>query len=62
MNNPHTTPLIEGVDYYLEAGILVFTAKYHQKRGYCCKNVCRHCPFGNSPSDRRRIANQQIDQ
>ncbi|WP_255433141.1 DUF5522 domain-containing protein [Spirosoma sp. KUDC1026] len=27
-------------------GFLVFTAIYHKKRGYCCKNGCRHCPFG----------------
>ncbi|MGW8121082.1 MULTISPECIES: DUF5522 domain-containing protein [Roseivirga] len=25
---------------------MVFTAKYHLKRGYCCKNGCRHCPYG----------------
>lgn len=25
---------------------MVFTAKYHLKRGYCCQNGCRHCPYG----------------
>ncbi|WP_323756859.1 DUF5522 domain-containing protein [Roseivirga sp.] len=25
---------------------MVFTEKYHLKRGYCCKNGCRHCPYG----------------
>jgi hypothetical protein len=36
----------EGTDYYLnEQGLLVFTAAYHLKRGYCCKNKCRHCPW-----------------
>ncbi|MCU0324132.1 MAG: DUF5522 domain-containing protein [Spirosomaceae bacterium] len=25
---------------------MVFTEKYHKKRGYCCKNGCRHCPYG----------------
>ncbi|UTA70360.1 DUF5522 domain-containing protein [Emticicia sp. 21SJ11W-3] len=25
---------------------MVFTEVYHKKRGYCCKNGCRHCPFG----------------
>jgi hypothetical protein len=38
--------LIEGVDYYLEGNALVFTASYHLRRGYCCENGCRHCPYG----------------
>jgi hypothetical protein len=38
--------LIEGVDYYMENGFLVFTAIYLQKRGYCCQSGCRHCPYG----------------
>jgi len=24
---------------------MVFTAAYHLKRGYCCGNGCRHCPY-----------------
>ncbi len=35
----------EGQDYYFENGYMVFTEHYHQKRGYCCGNACRHCPF-----------------
>ncbi|WP_255474200.1 DUF5522 domain-containing protein [Pontibacter qinzhouensis] len=39
--------LKEGEDYYLnEQGLLVFTARYHLKRGYCCQNGCKHCPYG----------------
>jgi len=38
--------LIEGKDYYVEAGLFVFTSKYLQDRGYCCKSNCRHCPYG----------------
>jgi hypothetical protein len=30
----------------LEGGALVFTARYHLRRGYCCENRCRHCPYG----------------
>tara|TARA_R110001583_G_scaffold12326_1_gene54817 strand:+ start:3204 stop:3374 length:171 start_codon:yes stop_codon:yes gene_type:complete len=38
---------LESDDYYLnEQGYKVFTEKYHLKRGYCCKNGCKHCPFG----------------
>ena len=33
-------------DYYLENGYVVFTEEYHLKRGKCCKNACRHCPYG----------------
>ncbi len=34
-------------DYYIDAqtGFMVFTEKYHLKRGYCCKSSCRHCPY-----------------
>lgn len=36
----------EGVDYYFnEQGFMVFTTEYHLKRGYCCKNKCKHCPW-----------------
>ncbi|NME70709.1 MULTISPECIES: DUF5522 domain-containing protein [Flammeovirga] len=40
------TPLEEGKDYYIENGLYVFTKEYHLKRGYCCKNQCKHCPWG----------------
>lgn len=32
--------------YYSEEGFIVFTEKYHLKRGYCCKSGCKHCPYG----------------
>lgn len=32
-------------DYYIENGFYVFTRSYHLKRGTCCKNGCRHCPY-----------------
>lgn len=39
--------LTEGEDFYFnEQGLMVLTAKYLQKRGYCCRNACRHCPYG----------------
>jgi hypothetical protein len=37
---------IKGIDYYIENGNYVFTKWYHLKRGECCKNGCRHCPYG----------------
>lgn len=34
-------------EFYLsEEGYMIFTEKYHLKRGYCCKNGCKHCPYG----------------
>ncbi|MDH5608234.1 MAG: DUF5522 domain-containing protein [Cyclobacteriaceae bacterium] len=39
-------PALESGDYYfLSDGRMVFTEKYHQKRGYCCESGCRHCPY-----------------
>jgi Family of unknown function (DUF5522) len=39
--------LSEGVDYVIDVqGRLVFSATYHLRRGYCCGNKCRNCPFG----------------
>ena len=38
-------PLQEGIDYYLDNGLLVFTAAYLRRRGYCCESGCRHCPY-----------------
>ncbi|MCK8491530.1 DUF5522 domain-containing protein [Spirosoma sp. RP8] len=32
--------------YYTPEGYVVFTGTYHLKRGYCCQNGCRHCPYG----------------
>jgi hypothetical protein len=41
------TPALEAGDFYWENGFLVFTAQYHRRRGYCCGNRCRHCPYGH---------------
>lgn len=43
--------LVEGVDYYFENGLMVFTRAYHLKRGYCCQSGCRHCPYGFSKDE-----------
>ena len=38
--------LIENEDFYCnEEGNMVFTAKYLLKKGECCGNGCRHCPY-----------------
>ena len=38
-------PLRENEDYYIENGFWVLTEQHHLKRGYCCGNGCRHCPY-----------------
>lgn len=38
--------LIEGTDfYYNEEGFIVLTESYHLRKGYCCGNGCKHCPY-----------------
>ena len=51
---PPATPLAPE-DYYVKNGLMVFTAAYHLKRGYCCGAGCRHCPYdhANVPKDQR---------
>jgi hypothetical protein len=49
---------LEPEDYYeSEEGYIVFTEKYHLKRGYCCKSNCRHCPYGYNPKTGRNDKN-----
>ncbi|MBL4734157.1 MAG: hypothetical protein JKY18_02240 [Flavobacteriales bacterium] len=31
--------------YYSQEGYMIFTEQYHLKRGWCCENGCRHCPY-----------------
>ena len=38
--------LVEGEDYYFENGLMVLTARFLLRRGYCCEQGCRHCPYG----------------
>jgi hypothetical protein len=45
------TQLIEGLDYYIENGKWVFTAEFLRRRGTCCWQGCRHCPFRGPEDD-----------
>ncbi|RZK50278.1 MAG: hypothetical protein EOO99_03570 [Pedobacter sp.] len=41
----------ENIDYYFnDQGLMVFTAAYHLKRGFCCKNNCLNCPWKKKPN------------
>ena len=45
-NDMAFTDKFEKDEYYLTPeGYIVFTEKYHLKRGYCCQSGCRHCPW-----------------
>lgn len=43
---PKAEELQEGLHYYKERGLWVFTEYYHMLRGYCCESGCRHCAYG----------------
>ena len=48
--------LVAGEDYYSEGAVIVFTAHYLLRRGYCCESGCRHCPYRKATSsDSSRI-------
>lgn len=45
-------------DFYLsEEGFVVFTEAYHLKRGYCCMNNCKHCPYKNKTKEKINSTN-----
>jgi hypothetical protein len=49
--NAHSFPtekseFIEGVHFYKEGNMWVFTELYHLLKGSCCGNGCRHCVYG----------------
>ncbi len=43
--NKTSNNLIEHIDYTIENTYTVFTHWYHLKRGTCCQNSCKNCPY-----------------
>ena len=43
----HAEALESGQPGYVDpvTGFFVMTAETHARRGYCCDNGCRHCPY-----------------
>jgi hypothetical protein len=43
----HNIAVSAGRDFYTDpdTGLMVMTALYLLNRGYCCGNICRHCPY-----------------
>lgn len=54
--------LIENLDFYFEeiGGIKlkIFTEHYLLKRGFCCQNGCRHCPYSFNKKNKNNGANK----
>jgi len=47
-------------EYYKSPeGYIIYTEKYLLKRGYCCQNSCKHCPYGFDKSKGRIDKNQK---
>ena len=44
-------PLVEGEDFYYEDGLMVLTASYLRRRGFCCDCGCRNCPYKAKPAE-----------
>ena len=44
---PYRSPtnILKGIDYTIEAGLYVFTKWYLARRGECCNNGCKNCPY-----------------
>ncbi|MCE2817478.1 MAG: DUF5522 domain-containing protein [Ilumatobacteraceae bacterium] len=50
----HDAAVAAGRDFYTDpdTGLMVMTSLYLKNRGYCCGNICRHCPYdrGEQPT------------
>ena len=46
-NEPAKEPLVEGRDFTIDpqTGLMILTADYLLRRGYCCGSGCRNCPY-----------------
>ena len=52
--------LEEGRDYIIDTnGLLVLTAAYLLRRGYCCGNGCRNCPYDKVSGKPKRFNRMQ---
>ncbi len=52
----------EDPDHYFEKGFLVFTRHYLIRRGHCCGNRCRHCPYAPKYIQGNRVLDGHGDQ
>jgi 2-iminoacetate synthase ThiH len=60
--NRQAPALVEGEDFYREGAYVVFTARYHLRRGYCCESGCRHCPYRDEPEESAAAAEKGTEE
>eukprot|EP01134_Creolimax_fragrantissima_P007158 CFRG7158T1 len=60
--NAHDRAVKAGSDTYIDpaTGYSVFTEEAHVKRGTCCGNACRHCPFAHAAVPTKYKINRPI--
>ena len=46
-----TKPKHQPGDFYYEQGNMIMTEQYHLRRGTCCGNGCRHCPYNKTEDE-----------
>eukprot|EP00123_Amoebidium_parasiticum_P013245 comp21851_c0_seq1/m.31218 comp21851_c0_seq1/g.31218 ORF comp21851_c0_seq1/g.31218 comp21851_c0_seq1/m.31218 type:complete len:296 (-) comp21851_c0_seq1:184-1071(-) len=59
----HAAAVEAGKDTYADpaTGYSVFTELAHRRRGWCCGNACRHCPYGHVYVSARERRSTTID-
>ena len=62
IHNFDNKKVLQNDDFYQsDDGFIVFTENYHLKRGYCCKNNCKHCPYNYKKNDESKRGNKKRD-
>lgn len=46
---------IEGEDYHLMDGRVIFSEKYLKERGECCGNDCQFCPYSEKAKGNKEL-------
>jgi len=52
-DSAHDRAVEAGLDFYTDpaTGLMVMTSLHHRRRGHCCSNGCRHCPYDTKESE-----------
>jgi hypothetical protein len=53
----HDLAVSRGQDGYFDplTNLFVLTSAYLSRRGFCCGNGCRHCPYGGERTPRAAV-------
>ena len=47
-------------EFYWEGGKMIMTELYHIKRGSCCGNLCKHCPFSPPHLKMNKVLKEEV--